>query len=456
MTKKTNILKKIFTNKTVVASIIFTLLLLIFFHICSIIPCPGVKITGGLNDNDISSMLNLLAGGGMNRMSIFSVGVGPYITAQIIIQLLSSDIIKPLARMNKNGERGKRKLEIITRILTIPFCIAQSYAVIALLLQSGNFEIFGAKDIGSLGIKNIIILIVIFTGGTYLALFIGDMISKRGVGNGITMLILTGIVSSFFADFSASFKYIEGMYSVTIDNHSVIIALSIGLYISLFIIILLACIFANDSVRKIPIQQTGQGLITKAEDLPYLPIKLNSSGVIPVIFASSLMTIPSTVMQFLPANDTGKRIIENYFQIQTPVGLTIYAIFIMSFCFFYSYIQINPNQMAENFEKSGKFIPGVKSGADTEKHITRVLNRVNWIGAPFLAIIAIIPYLISMLSGIPSGLAIGGTGIIILVTGSIDFYSSIKSNAMASSYSLDKKKIDDSSTSNGKKDSYHL
>jgi preprotein translocase subunit SecY len=454
MAKKTNILRKIFTNKTVVASIIFTLLLLIIFHICSIIPCPGVKVTGGLNNNDVSSMLNLLAGGGMNRMSIFSVGVGPYITAQIIIQLLSSDLIKPLARMNKNGERGKRKLEIITRVLALPFCVAQSYAVIALLLQTGNFEIFGSKNISELSAEKILILILIFTAGTYLALFIGDMISKRGVGNGITMLILTGIVSSFFADFSASFQYIKGMYAVTIENHDIIIALSIGLYIALFIIILIACIFTNDSVRKIPIQQTGQGLIEKTEDLPYLPIKLNSAGVIPVIFASSIMTIPSTIMQFLPNINSGKIFIEHYLQIQTPVGLTIYALLIIAFCFFYSYIQINPSQLAENFEKGGKFIPGVKSGADTEKHITKVLNRINWIGAPFLAIIAITPYLISMLSGIPSGLAIGGTGIIILVTGSIDFYSSIKSNAMASSYSIEKKKIDIKDDS--KKDSFQL
>jgi preprotein translocase subunit SecY len=150
--QKKNTLKRIFTNKSVLISMVFTLIILIIFHIISIIPSPGVKIDGKVSSNDFSSMLNLLAGGGMSRMSLMSVGVGPYITAQIIVQLLSSDLIPPLSRMAKSGERGKRKLEVLTRILTLPFCIAQAYAVIALLLQNSNgqIKIFGETDISSL------------------------------------------------------------------------------------------------------------------------------------------------------------------------------------------------------------------------------------------------------------------------------------------------------------------
>jgi preprotein translocase subunit SecY len=248
----------------------------------------------------------------------------------------------------------------------------------------------------------------------------GDMITKKGVGNGITLLILSGIVASFLSDFKVAINAIEGKFDLSTIKNVITMVLSVILYISVFLLLLFACIFVNDSVRRIPIQQVGQGLITETKDLPFLPIKLNASGVIPVIFASSLMTIPGTIEQFLPAYSEGKEIINDYFQIETAVGLSLYGFFIIAFSFFYSYIQINPQNLSENFEKSGKFIPGVKSGKDTEKHITKVLNRINWLGAPFLALVAMIPYVISMISGIPSGLAIGGTGIIILVTAAID------------------------------------
>ncbi|MDR1850654.1 MAG: preprotein translocase subunit SecY [Mycoplasmataceae bacterium] len=442
--QKKNTLKRIFTNKSVLISMVFTLIILIIFHIISIIPSPGVKIDGKVSSNDFSSMLNLLAGGGMSRMSLMSVGVGPYITAQIIVQLLSSDLIPPLSRMAKSGERGKRKLEVLTRILTLPFCIAQAYAVIALLLQNSNgqIKIFGETDISSLDWKQIATLIVMFTGGTYLAIFMGDMITKRGVGNGVTLLILSGIVASVFSNFQVAFEVIIGKFDLSKTSNIVTMVLSIILYVSMFIVLLFACVFVNDSTRKIPIQQTGQGLVKETKDLPFLPIKLNAAGVIPVIFASSLMTIPVTISQFLSAANEGRWFIEQYLQIEKPVGLIIYFLLIIAFSFFYSYVQVNPQNLSENFEKSGKFIPGVKSGKDTEKHITKVLSRINWIGAPFLATVAAIPYIIAMTTGIPSGLALGGTGLIIIVSGSIDLWTSIVSNSTASGYTVDRIKIE--------------
>jgi len=220
-------------------------------------------------------------------------------------------------------------------------------------------------------------LITIFTGGTYLALFLGDMITKRGVGNGMTLLILSGIVSSIVSNFQISFEVIKGKFDLSSTPEFVGMVLSIILYIGIFVILLFACIFVNDSVRKIPIQQTGQGLINETKDLPFLPIKLNASGVIPVIFASSLLTIPTTIEQFLSSGNPGKAFINDYLQIETPVGLTLYFVLIILFSVFYSYVQINPQNLSENFQKSGKFIPGVKSGVDTERHITKVLMRIN-------------------------------------------------------------------------------
>jgi preprotein translocase subunit SecY len=251
-------------------------------------------------------MMNLLAGGGLQHMSLLAVGVGPYITAQIIVQLLSSDLIPPMAKMAKAGERGRKKLEIITRFLTLPFCVAQGYAVLALLLRndtSGSITVFGQTTLGALNGGQIISLLLIFIAGTYISIFIGDMITKRGVGNGVTLLILAGIVSSIISNFEYAYRSIASKFNPGQDTYTISIILSFGLYVLFFVAILLSIIFINGSTRKIPIQQTGQGLTTDIQNLPYLPIKLNSAGVIPVIFASSIITIPGTIAQFLPEDN---------------------------------------------------------------------------------------------------------------------------------------------------------
>ncbi len=439
--------KEIFTNKQVLGGIFFTVFILLAFHIGSIITIPGISIPSDYTtSDDFSSLLNLLAGGGLTRMSIFAVGVGPYITSQIIVQLLSSDLIPPLSRMQKQGERGKRKLEVITRCLTFPFCLIQSYAVIALILNmnssssSETFTIFGASSLSDLSAGEIIALIAILTGGSYIAIFFGDMISKRGVGNGITVIILAGILSSLFANFQTVFVSISEKVSPTLSGYILTVILLFIIYLIFYFLILMVVTFINNCIRKIPIQQTGQGLTNDVNNLPYLPIKLNSAGVIPVIFASSIISIPTTVAQFL-GEGSGKWIIHDYFTLSSWTGMALYFVLIILFTFFYSYVQINPPQLVENFEKSGKFIPGIQSGEDTEKHISRVLSRVNWLGSFFLAIIAVLPYIISKLTGIPSGIAVGGTGIIIIVSASIEIWNSIKSATTVTGYEITRNKI---------------
>jgi preprotein translocase subunit SecY len=302
-------LKGIFTNKIVLVSLSITFFLIIFFHFASTITLPGIEVPTNYKEASTSfvGMLNLLAGGGLTRMSLFAVGVGPYITAQIISQLLSSDLIKPLSKLAKAGERGRKKIEILTRIITLPFAVAQSYAVIALILNNNSnasadqmIKIFGHDSLSDMSAIETFSLIGIFSAGTYISIFIGDMITKRGVGNGVTLLILVGIVSSLFSDIQVSFLTIANKIGGFDNSVNILsIVLSCFLYILFFIIVLFIIIFVNDSVRKIPIQQTGQGLITDIDSLPYLPIKVNAAGVIPVIFASSIMTIPGTIAQFL-------------------------------------------------------------------------------------------------------------------------------------------------------------
>lgn len=437
----------IFSNKKVLAGIAFTTFLLVIFHVGSIITIPGIAIPDSYNpSNDFAGMLNLLAGGGLTQMSIFAIGVGPYITSQIIVQLLSSDLIPPLSRMQKQGERGKRKLEIITRLLTFPFCLIQAYAVMVIILNmnssgssQGQFSIFGHTEIGQMTAGEVVGMMAILTGGTYIAIFLGDMITKRGVGNGVTLIILAGILSNLFGNFRLVFASIARSFSSVTVAYALVVAFGFGIYCLFYFLILLVVTFINISIRKIPIQQTGQGLTSNVNELPYLPIKFNSAGVIPVIFASSVMTIPSTIAQFLKEGDE-KWVIEKWFILESWLGIALYFILTILFTFFYSYVQINPTQMEENFIKSGKFIPGVKS-PDTAKHITKVLSRVNWLGGPFLAIIAALPYVISKVTSISSSLALGGTGIIIIVSATIEVWNSIKSAATNTGYEITRTKI---------------
>ena len=433
------IFREIFTNKNVLIALGITLFLVMVFHFASIITVPGIHIKGNQvqGSGTFTDMLNLLAGGGLSKISLFAVGVGPYITAQIIVQLLSTDLIKPMSKMAKMGERGRKKLEIITRFITLPFAIAQAYAVLALLLNnqsSDNVTVFGKTSLGELSGMEVFVLLMIFTAGTYVTIFIGDIITKRGVGNGVTLLILSGIVSSIIGNFSSAFQIIsQNKLDPSSDTYMVSLVLTFGLYVLFFVVLLLAIIFINGSIRKIPVQQTGQGLVTQLDDLPFLPIKLNSAGVIPVIFASSILTIPGTVAQFLSEDNFAKDFIMNYLTLNKPSGLAIYFVMIILFTFFYSYIQLNPQQLSENFEKSGKFIPGVKTGTDTEKHIT---------GGPFLAAVAVLPYIIAQISGIPSGMALGGTGLIIIVSGTIELWNSIKSASTTSGYNVTRTRIE--------------
>lgn len=429
-------LKQIFTNKQVIVSFIATLVILILFRVGAGLTMPGIKISDGYSGSDQTSflgILNLLGGGGVSRISFMAIGVSPYITAQIIVQLLSTDLIKPLTRLTKSGEKGKRKLEVITRLLTIPFAIMQAYAVLSLSFNSGLISnVFDATSMNDIPPYQLFLILMGMTAGSFLTLFLADIISKRGIGNGITLIILSGIVASLYPNFASVFS---ALVTNSSESNELLKYFSFVIYVVFFILILLATVFMNGSTRKIPIQQIGQGLSKNVDEMPYLPIKLNAAGVIPVIFASSIMTILPTIAQFLPSNDSFRSFVNNYFAIETPVGLTIYALFIIAFGFFYSHIQVNSEKLAENFQKSGKFIPGVKMGVETERYISRTLNRINCIGVPFLTVIAIIPYIISLTTPIPNGLALGGTGIIIMVSASLEFWLALKSAQTNYSYS---------------------
>ena len=437
-----------FKNKKVIICILVTIGILVLFRIGSIIPMPFIKINQGqMGDNSFLQIMNLLGGGGLSQFSIFAIGISPYITAQIIVQLLSSELIPPLARMTKSGEKGRRKLEIITRVLTLPFAIVQSYSIMSMMLNSTSI-ITTVTNIpitpGSPGFYAFYICLMV--SGTYITILLGDLISKRGVGNGMTSIILTGIVASLFNSFQTVYNSLVG---ISIQNSNLITLISFVIYLFFYFLVLIGIIFIEGSVRKIPIQQVGQSFSRDSNSLSYLPIKINSASVIPVIFASSIITIPTTIMQLLPQNSGSASFIQSYLSLDSISGLIIYFFLIIIFTFFYSYVQFNPNKISEDFKKSGRFIPGVKVGEDTEKYISKILYRINWIGGPFLAFIASLPYIVSIITryasngfiNIPSYASLGGTGIVIMVTGTIELWESIKSTAKTTNYSYQKKEI---------------
>lgn len=419
--------KEIITNKKLMTSIFITLCLLILFRIGSIITIPLVdpsNINSTGSNNSFTDLLNLIGGGGLSRFSIFALGIGPYITAQIIVQLLSTDLVPPLQRLAKSGEKGRKQLDMISRLITLPFAILQVFAVVQ-LLDNTNLVKFGELDATKWAY-----LMAILVAGTYFAIFLGDLITKKGVGNGLSLIIAAGVISHLRFDFATVFRSIGQNYGTNIN---LIFNFSLYIVFSFLMIIFVAII--NGSVRKIPIQKTGQGVIG-SDQLPYLPIKVNSAGILPVIFASSFLSIPITIAQILPPSAIEhKWNIEDYVSFNSWVGISIYFSLVVLFTFFYSYIQTNPEELSKNLRNSGSFIVGIRPGEDTERHITKVLNRINWLGGPFIAIIACLPYVVQKLFSIPSNTALGGTGIIILVSVCIETFKAIQSSKTSSNYS---------------------
>lgn len=427
-------------NKDTWVAIFSTLFILFVFQAGAHVTVPGIELKGAGQQGALSQLLNMLGGGGLRKISLFSTGISPYITAQIIIQMMSNDVIKHLAELRKGGERGRYKMELYTRLLTLPFAVMTALGTITLVSSSSSitFKTFGGASHDSfwnVPIGERILLVILFVSGTYISLFLADIISKRGLGNGITLIMMSGIISSLPENFTAAYNYLADDKTVLPEHKQFIAIFKFIIYLFFYFLILLLIVFINGSVRKIPIQQTGQGLILDKKKLSYLPIKLMPAGIIPVVFAGSLMVFPSALGELLRNYYPGfTAFTKNYLALTTPVGLTIYSILIILFSFVYSHIQINIEEIVSNFSKSGRFIPGIRSGQHTFNHLKSVINRINCFGAPFLAFIAILPSILSMATGLSSNAALGGTGIIILVSGTIQILDSIKSNTITSRY----------------------
>lgn len=415
-------LKQLFLDWKILKRVLITLLLILLFRLGTLITLPGAQINQGDLGNEASflSLLNLLGGGGLMKFSIFALGVTPYITSSIIIQLLSTDVIPPLARLNKQGEKGRIKLEKITRITAIFIAIVQAVAIALALTSSGYVTIPAGSESAYIAEYTIIMV-----AGSMVAIWIADQITMYGVGNGTSMLILVGILALLPSKLNNSWVNIMGSTFYLTSFMFFIF------YISLFLLIILFIGWFETSTRQIPIQQTGRGLSLMKTKQTYMPLKVNPAGVIPVIFASSLMTLAPTIAQFFPDTSVGKHWVVQNFSLNSLFGITLYSILVFLFTMFYSHININSEQTAEQFQKQSTFIIGIKPGIETETYLSKTVTSLSIIGAFYLTFVAILPYLIGFL-GIPNYIGIGGTSTIIMVSISIDTWQQIQARLIAS------------------------
>lgn len=421
--------KNAFKVKDIRNKILFTLGVLIVFRLGAYITVPGVnaKALEQVASSGLVGILDTFSGGGLTNYSIFAMGVSPYITAQIIIQLLQMDIVPKFVEWSKQGEVGRRKLNQATRYLTIVLAFAQSIGITAGFnyLSSMNLvEQPNAQTFMTIGL--------ILTAGTMLTTWMGDMITERGIGNGVSMIIFAGIIARTPVG-------IKQIYTDQFVNTPKSDWGQSFLYVGLLLIAIIAIIvfvtWVQQASLKIPIQYTRRA--SGAPDSSYLPLKVNVAGVIPVIFASSFISTPQTILMAFADkySQTGwYEVMKDIFNMQTTPGAILYTVLIVLFTFFYAFVQVNPEKLAENLQKQGSYIPGVWPGRETQSYVSQVLMRLSVVGALFLGLVALIPLIASNVWGLDESIGLGGTSLLIVVGVAIELVNQIEGLMMKQEY----------------------
>lgn len=417
-----NFFKEVFKKGELRRKVVFTLGILFVFRLGAGIVIPYIDtsaITSAATSSGIFGIMNMLGGGTLEKFSLFSLGVSPYITSSIIIELLSMDVVPALTQWNKEGNTGKKKKDKVTRVLTLALAIIQGGSLTYAFDK-------GYSILASSSIWTYVYVVVVMAAGSMFAMWLGDQITIKGVGNGTSLLIFTGIVANLPNSFISSFK------SMVTFGSTYKTATSLAWYI-LFVLVYLAIVvfvvFEEGAIRKIPIiYATNTQTVMHTKESTNLPIKINSSSVIPVIFAASVLAAPRTIISFMKSTST-TQMIDNILNYQKPIGFVLYIVMIILFTFFYSNLQIDAKKISEDLKKSGGAIPGVRTGDDTKKYIGTVLNRVTVVGSLFLAIIASIPIIAPEIWKMTSNnaLSLGGTGLIIVTGVALETVRAIKS-----------------------------
>ena len=427
-----------FKSKDVRDRIFFTLSILLIYVLGLLIAVPGVDANVGqaLADNDLLGVMNMLSGGALDSFSIFALGVSPYITASIIVQLLQMGVLPKLQELAEQGEAGRRKINEITRYLGLLLGAVQAYGMIVTLDNRGTFD-FSAifPDISSKW-PAYVYVIAIMLAGTMFVMWLSDQITQKGIGNGVSMNIFAGIVKEIPASYSQVWDILVGTKTAGAEMFNGLL-LFIA-YVAYTAFIILFVIFFELARRKIPIQQSKATFSQQAK-MNYLPMKVNPGGVIPVIFAQAVLSAPVTILGFIDANSEAYEKIKNLFSISHlengwPVALIIYIVLIFLFSFMYAHIQIDCEKISENLTKQGSYIPGIHAGTETRKYLSKVLNRVTFTGAVALSFIAAMPYVVPMIFPALANTSFGGTGLIIVVGVALEATSQMAGYAAERNY----------------------
>lgn len=404
-------IKQIFNpkNRDLLKRILFTLAALFVFKIGTAIIVPGVNAsTSGMAFLEV---LDAMSGGAFANASIFALGVSPYITASIVIQLLCADIVPYLSELKNQGGVGRKKIDQITRIAGIVLAFLQGY-------------LYSYAYIGNGTAMDYMLYSLILTAGTALVMWIADQVTAKGIGNGMSLIIMAGIISvlpNMFKNLWVEL-FAKGFIGIVIFLAFVLV----------FIAIIVGVIYVESAERRIPIQYANKSTSTLSKQ-SYIPFKLNSSGVMPVIFASALLSIPQIISSVLK-KEGFTLFVQKYLTYTNGIGLIVYIALIFAFAYFYTFMQLKPSEMSDNLNKNGGYIPGIRPGKETTVYVKTVLKRITIVGAAFLTTLAILPILFDKVSNLTTSITISGTGLLIVVGVALETYKQIESQLVSRTY----------------------
>jgi len=422
--KFTEKLVRIFKDRDLRKKIFFVLGLLVVFRIAAHIPVPGVDVVALRNffaDNEILGLLNMFSGGGMTNFSIVALGIGPYITASIIFQLLTM-VVPSLEELSKEGESGQKKINQYTRLLTLPLALIQGYSMIKLLQQSQR------GIIGDLSLFDYMSTVIILMAGTMFLMWLGELISEKKIGNGVSLIIFAGIVSGIPTALQRTI--------VTFDSSQL---LNIIVFLAIGVATIAGVVYITEAQRNIPVSYAKRvrGIRMYGGFDSHLPLKVNQAGMIPIIFAISLIMFPPLVAQLAMRAQSQfivnlSEFVIRLFQNQVFYGI-LYFVLVVGFTYFYTAIIFHPQQIADNLQKQGGFVPGIRPGRQTSDYLGKISNRIMLAGAASLGIVAILPLVIGPLTGVKS-MVISGASLLIVVSVVIETVKQIESQLVMRDY----------------------
>lgn len=430
-------IKQILGNKDLLKKIGFMLFVLFIFRVAAHVPLPGpdaasVKelLKDAFSGNSVLAFLDIFSGGGISKFSVVMLGLSPYITASIMIQLLTM-ISTKLESLSKEGEEGRRKINQYSRLLALPLSFVEGYAAIRFLQYSASQA--GGELLTSLSIYTWMLMLLGISGGTMFLMWLGELITEKGLGNGISLIIFAGIVAGLPQSLGQA---IQKIFIPEFDSTQLI--QQIGILIAV-VFVIVAIVFVTEGMRKLPISYAkkirGAKLYGGIDS--FLPIKLNMSGVIPIIFAGAFMNLPNMIGFFENANTewiaTSATWIKETFNPQGIPYAIFFFILVFAFTFFSTFLYFKPKDVSENLQKNGGFIPGIRPGTQTEKYLSWLINRTTLWGAAFLSLIAVLPFVIQIFTEI-GNIVIGGTGLLIIVGVAIEINNHINAQIITRSY----------------------